>query len=140
MARPATRPEPAPCSIEWFDSDPGPCVVCGRKIGAGPVGFRGDDPVGPYCDGCTLERNKDLGMLLMVANICREIAAEAEDAGECRHDELIVALMVVVRMYNRASSWPVRSVKVLGYFERLKERIPEVPVEAILKMMLGDKH
>lgn len=47
-------------SIQLFETDPGPCITCGRQIGFGPVGFTKGEPRGPVCDGCLLALDKPI--------------------------------------------------------------------------------
>ena len=129
--------ELGPVSIQWCEADPGPCVVCARHLGAGPVGFTLGDPPGPTCDGCLLQLHEGLGMLLMMVNINRELAA-ADDRDPA--DQKLVALMTVSKIYDRGARWPTRPVAVLEYLRELESLAARLPLQALLKLVDGPSH
>lgn len=106
--------------IRWFETEAGPCVHCRRPVGSGPVGFAEEDPAGPVCDPCLLSFNADLGMLLTMANVSRELAARAavtDDPWEA--DQQMVALMASARIYHQGSDWPARRVAAMEVIQEL---------------------
>ena len=54
-------------SIVWLKQEKGPCVLCGDETGVGAVGWHQENPIGPVCDACMLDRERTLGALLMKA-------------------------------------------------------------------------
>ena len=136
----ANQPKPldlGPYSVQWLETPPGPCAACGSPVGSGPVGFSVEEPAGPLCDICLLDRNPGLGMLLMMANVNRELAEQTVQAEESElADDRMVALMTVAQMYNQGSEWPVRSAGVLTYVSGLEERA----IVHLLQMMAGSSN
>ena len=59
-------------SIRYVKEDAGPCSSCDdcEEIGRGPIGFHGQRPV---CDWCLLMGDRDLGGLLVMAHLTREV-------------------------------------------------------------------
>ena len=94
-----------PYSVQWFETDPGPCACCGERggpVGSGPVGFKVD--AGPLCDNCLLERNMDLGMLLIMVNVNREFANQPKPDDLSEGDPRKTALMTFSVMYDGAAT------------------------------------
>lgn len=115
--------EIGPFSVQWLETAPGPCAACSCLVGSGPVGFSIEEPTGPLCDGCLLDQCPGLGMLLMMANVNRELAQQTTEEGDPeRADDCMVALMTVARMYDRGAGWPVRSSKATTFIEDLENR------------------
>jgi len=54
-------------SIVSLKKKPGPCVFCGYETDSGIVGWHQAHPVGPVCDACLLDQEKELGVFLKKA-------------------------------------------------------------------------
>ncbi len=125
-----------PVSIVWLETDPGPCA-CGREIGAGPVGFD-LEPQEPVCDRCLLDRHKDIGMIMWMIHIARELAGEATGTGDpWRADQIMVALMAFAKLYNASAEWPCREAAAMDYMEELRGRLAAIPWDALTKKRVG---
>ena len=119
-ADPAPLPEPTlqagkpddPLYTIRVAENPGAlCSACGsQETGAGPVGYRDDEPV---CDLCLLQANSDLGLLLAVAAVVRAYAATTQD----EQQEALAELSVFARIYHRVASqsWPPRIFRIPGF-------------------------
>ncbi len=85
MRRRHTRPEsptcPHPYTIEFLDAAPGPCIGCGADVPHGPTGWSHRPEPGPLCDACFADRCVQLNIVLVLANIMRELGG-VECAGE----------------------------------------------------------
>lgn len=131
--RPAAEIKLASLSIEFCETA-GPCVQCGEVVSWGLVGFTLGDPDGRVCDGCLLALNKDLGMLLIMAHVVRELATQAvgiEDPWQA--DQLMVTLMMFAKIYDQGASWPRRPIAAKEFVEGLSQRVAGVPVAAVAK-------
>ena len=53
-------------AITWHPEEPDPCVLCGKPIEAGAVGWHLEDPPGPVCDDCLLDGERILGEYLLL--------------------------------------------------------------------------
>ncbi len=125
-----------PVSIIWLETDPGPCA-CGCEIGVGPVGFR-LEPREPVCDKCLLDLHKDIGMMLWMTHIARELAAQATGIDDpWRADQFMVALMAFAGLYNAEAGWPSREAAAMDFMEELKERMAVVPWDALRETLVG---
>lgn len=118
--RPAVKIELGPYSVQWLETDPGPCAVCGREVGWGPVGFKMDDPLGPVCDTCLLELNTELGMLLLMAHTSRELAHQATSAADPR--EHLVGLLTFAKVYDQGAKWPRRRIAATQLVDELLKK------------------
>ena len=120
-------------SVQWFESDPGPCVECGEAIGAGPAGFTTDDPSGAVCDACLLRGDRNLGMLIWLAHVAREMAGQAsgeEDPWEA--DKSMVALMTFCKLYHQGAGWPCRESRAADFIRGLKMAMAKVKLDDLL--------
>ncbi len=125
-----------PVSIVWLETDPGPCA-CGQEIGVGPVGFH-LDPKKPVCDKCLLELHKDIGMMMWMAHVARELAGNATGVDDpWRADQYMVALMTLARIYHQGAEWPHREAAALDFVEELKARMAAIPWDALVKTLTG---
>ncbi len=116
------------------EADLGPCA-CGLEIGSGPVGFRLDEPVGPVCDGCLLELNRDIGMLMWMAHVVREMAETVAATEEpLKVDQAMLLLMKFAQTYHLGAKWPHRRAAVLDLVDELRARIGVVPGEVWAKL------
>ena len=84
-----------------------PCPSCGRMFRvAGPTGFLGPHPI---CDGCLLNGDRRLGMVLTMIAVCRRYGGliPADAAEEQLHQRELLAF---ARVYERfaARSGPPR--------------------------------
>ena len=112
--------EPGPYSIQWVYSNPGRCVVCHLlPVGSGLIGFKHIDPAGPPCDPCIMQLQPRLVTLLLLANICRELADGYPDKRRDR-DRRQTLLIAVARVYHAQESklWPVRKLTLLDFWEQ----------------------
>ena len=120
-ADPAPLPEPAsqaakpdePLYSIRVAENPGTlCAACGnQETGAGPVGYRDDEPV---CDLCLLQASTDLGLMLATAAVVR---AYAETGGSVEEPQALTELGVFARIYHRiaSKSWPIRIFRLPGF-------------------------
>ena len=129
-----------PYSIQWFLNTPGPCARCRREVGSGPVGFRNSEPAGPLCDKCLLDQHFDMGMLLLMANVTRELAKQATRRDALEAEPYRALLMTFSKVYDQGADWPLRRKEALGYLWDLMQQDDQVPLEAVLKMIDGDSH
>ncbi len=130
--------KPGPASIGWFETDPGPCVVCGRQVGFGPVGYKADDPPGPVCDSCMLELNGDLGMMLVMVGVNRELASQVMPDDDLKEaEQRRVALMTFSIVYDEAARWPRRRKAVMTFLKGLVARMKRIPIDTLLKLEKG---
>ena len=138
--------ELGPISIEWLETDPGPCAVCSGHVGWGPVGFRREQgeerekPAGPVCDSCLLNLSPDLGMLLLFANAARELASDLPEDFLVA-DRQRIALMTFAKIYDLVAQWPRRPYAFMSFlkdlFRHILKRAAQVPLEAMIKMFEG---
>ena len=127
---------PHPVSIVWLETDPGRCV-CGREIGIGPVGFH-QGRQEPVCDKCLLDLHKDIGMMMWMTHIVRELAGEATGTDDpWRADQFMVALMAFAKIYNTGAEWPCREAAAMDFMEELKGRMAGIPWDALTKTLVG---
>ncbi len=92
-------------------SDPGtPCVICGEATGAGPVGYRGEDPI---CDRDLLESCHVLGMVMALVAVARASAAAMMEHPEAGQDAM-KEVGAFIRIYERfaAKSGPPRMFRL----------------------------
>ena len=88
------------------------CAACGnQETGAGPVGYRDDEPV---CDLCLLQASTDLGLMLATTAVVR---AYAETGGTAEEPQALNELGVFARIYHRiaSKSWPARIFRLPGF-------------------------
>ncbi len=77
-------------AIIFSEKKGGPCCRCGAQTGNGPIGFYGRKPL---CDFCLMRDAPDLGALLILAQMAREVAALRHRQGA--RDQSTEALAVV---------------------------------------------
>lgn len=114
-------------SIVFREEVAGPCVVCDEEVGYGPVGWSGEG--GGLCDACLTECHRPLGMVLVMANLVRELGErETADADEDLH--LMAILMAMARMYAKSASkvWPRRPLDFLKEFQAFLAQRPDLGV------------
>ncbi len=70
------------------------------------MGFRMSEPAGPLCDKCLLERNVALGMLLIMANVNRELANQPKPDDPLEADLPKVAPMTFSMIYDQVQVGP----------------------------------
>ncbi len=125
-------------SVQWFEADPGPCCQCNREVGEGPAGFSTDDPAGPLCDGCLLLLDKQLGNLLWLANMARELAEEASRIEDpWRVDQVLVTMMTFAKLYDQGADWPRREAKAAVLMKELETRMKKAPWEELLRSVIA---
>ena len=129
-------------SVQWYEQDPGPCCKCGREVGVGPGGFSTDDTAGPtagpLCDGCLLLLNKDLGNLIWLAHMARELTEQASSIEDpWRVDQCLVTLMTFAKMYDQGAKWPRRDAKAAVLMKALQRRMPRKPWEELLQSVMA---
>ncbi len=89
------------------------CAACGKQdTGAGPVGYRDDEPI---CDLCLLEGSTDLGMALALIAVTRAYGSMEPGTSE-GHQEALEELGMFARIYHRiaSKSWPARLFRIPG--------------------------
>ena len=107
LSRPLETDEPL-YSIRVADNPGTLCAACGKQeTGAGPVGYRDDDPI---CDLCLLEGSHELGMVIAVVAVVRAYAS-VKDAPLEERQEALQELGAFARVYETfaAKSWPART-------------------------------
>ncbi len=119
-------------SIQWCEAAPGPCVRCEDPVGSGPVGFTQDEPSGAMCDGCLLEANKDLGMMIMMAHVTRELAIKAAEASEATNpwqaDHTMLQMMLFAKMYHKGATWDRRPIAATEFVAELHAQFDRIPL------------
>ncbi len=113
-------------SIRYVKEDAGPCPSCDdcEEIGRGPVGFYGNVPV---CDWCLLMGDRDLGGLLVMAHLTREIdRLRGLMTDQDRALEALSVFTTWARFYSQDANrkWPPRILALVG---RLTARDPGRP-------------
>ncbi len=99
-------PTPLPYTIEYLDPAPGPCIDCGAEVPLGPVGWAHEPKEGPLCDACLRPRCPPLSVVLLLANMLRELGGL-----ECASDEeqwnLMASLLTAGRTFEAGdlASW-----------------------------------
>ncbi len=84
-------------SICLAESPGTPCALCLESTGAGPVGYRDEDPI---CDRCLLDHCVELGMVIALVSLTREYGAlEPESEEEWR--AALAELGAFARIYER---------------------------------------
>ena len=121
--RPLIEPEIGSVSIVWLETDPGPCA-CGCEIGIGAVGFHLDQQE-PVCDKCLLGLHKDIGMMMWMTHIVRELVDDSTGVDDLRQRQM--ALMTFARLYHTGATWPRREAAAMDFMAGLKERLAAVP-------------
>lgn len=87
-------------SISFQRADTGPCAICSKSVGHGPIGWH--DTKGAFCDVCFIDEHQHLGLALLMANLLRDFGKrKAQHKREER--QLGIALMESARLYHRAS-------------------------------------
>ena len=125
-------------SVQWYDDDPGPCCKCGREVGAGPGGFSTDETAGPLCDGCLLLLNKDLGNMVWLAHMARELAERASKLEDpWTVDQVLVTMMTFAKMYDQSAEWPRREAKADILMKELQARMAKKPWEELLQSVIA---
>lgn len=128
---------PTVFSIEWVQTSPGSCTICGAAMGTGPVGWQ--QGRGAVCDGCMLEKAWSLGSMLLAVNVMREIGAIDSESDEDM-DAATGALTTYARLYQRVAedSWPHRPVGLLAYLRHLGEKFEQlVPDESDVEKLFS---
>ena len=131
--------ESGPYSVGWVDATPGRCVVCKLlTVGSGLIGFKHSDLAGPLCDPCLMEFQPALGRLLLLANICRELADGFPD-DPWHQDRRQAVLMAVARLYHAQESreWSMPPLGVLDLWERHGDDLAAVPFKNWLESFRG---
>lgn len=109
-------------SIIFQRADAGPCVICTKPVGHGPIGWHYTK--GALCDVCFLDEHQHLGLTLLMTNLLREFGRRP-----VRHKrderELGAALMDSARLYHRASLkvWLPRRVEFLAELQGSLEHL-----------------
>ncbi len=85
-AAPQDRGKPGTESIVFSSAPAGACLACGEEVGAGPIGWCTEPEPGPLCDDCLNERCTELRVVLMVANLLRELV---EMGGGSEEEEMV---------------------------------------------------
>ena len=90
-------------------------ACCKQETGAGPVGYRNDEPV---CDLCLLQSTHELGMVLAVISVVRAYANVRGDSEEWQR--ALEELGAFARVYERfaAESGPARIFRIPGFSAR----------------------
>lgn len=119
-----TRIKLGSVSLEWYETDPGPCVECQQETGSGPIGFKLGKPAGPVCDECLVRLSKGLGNLLRMAHVAREVAEIATGIEDpWRADQCMVVLMTFAQLFNKGAKWPARPIGASQFLEQLQTRM-----------------
>ncbi len=126
--------------IRWLEAASDPCVVCEQDVGTGPVGFKTDEPAGSLCDGCLLEANHDLGMMILMVHVVRELATAAEGINDpWKADEIMLSLMLFAKVYNQGATWIRRPIAAREFVAELQNATAKIPITVVLKALLGDR-
>ncbi len=94
-------------SLRVTDLPGTPCSQCGKRTGAGPVGYLDEEVV---CDLCLLEGSHQLGMLLALESVVRAYGSLAP--GDPERDDALAELGAFARVYERfaARFGPARKI------------------------------
>ncbi len=112
--------------IEMLSAAAGPCGICRREVGAGPVGWRTGSQAGALCNRCLARRSPDLGAVLAAVNYVRQISRPPLPGTE-ELEERGRPIVAMARRFAAATAgrWPVRATDSLdGMIER-KRRMEE---------------
>lgn len=125
-------------SVQWMESTPERCALCDLRVGRGLVGFKHDDPAGPICDPCMMRLQPRLGTLLLLVNICRELADDFP-SDPWDSDRRQAVLMAVARLYHAQESreWPMRALNILSFWEQHGQDLGSIPLESWLDSLRG---
>lgn len=97
-------------SIRLAQSPGTPCAQCRMPTGEGPVGYCSEDPL---CDLCLLTGSGDLGMVLTLVAVVRQLAGHLAAGAEDRR-EALEELGAFARLYDRfaARRGPARIIRI----------------------------
>ncbi len=107
MRRRYTRVEspasPHPYTIEFLDTEPGPCIGCGTEVPRGPTGWSHRPEPGPLCDACFTDRCVPLNIVLVLADIMRDLGSVECEGKEQRG--IMAMLLFSGRSYEDWGLW-----------------------------------
>lgn len=100
-------------SIIFQRADAGPCAICSKPVGHGPIGWH--DTKHAICDVCFIDEHEHLGLTLLMANLLREFGRR-KGRHKWEERQLGATLLDSARLYHRAALkvWLPRRVDFLA--------------------------